>query len=259
MLPSGVDDIRRLYQTHDTANRPKQTVGCPALMGASQIDSIGGHCHCRCPMFAALLLALSQPPSPINACVRELPNTSQHVHAPTSPAPVSPATNPADVGVRPRRLELSFSSAEKFYNQSVYDPTGFVTRRTIPVSTLRPTGDWLFADRRASLFVAFDLPLEPRVELRDGDLVETYVSPSVVAGLRASLLSIDVLEETKLELQLEGSLGWLLAPNEVNRLFPGAGWRFHVHDLNGFTLFAGLIFEFRLDTAALVYGVGHRF
>lgn len=209
--------------------------------------------------FAALLLALPQPPPPINACVRELPNPAQQVHVPTSPTPAPPATVLAEPSERPRRLELSFSSAEKFYNQSVYDPTGFVTRRTIPVSTLRPTGDWLFADYRASLFVAFDLPLEPRVELRDGDLVETYVSPSVLGGLRASLFSIDVLEATKLELQLEGSLGWLLAPNEVNRLFPSAGWRIHVHDLNGFTLFAGLTFEFRLNTAALVYGVGHRF
>jgi hypothetical protein len=218
--------------------------------------------------FAALVLAHSAP-SVGNACFREHPAYAvddSHEQGPTA----ATARSSAAMGVkiteqsppateRARRLELSFASAEKFYNQSVYDPAGFVTSRTIPVSTLRPTGDWLFAGQRASLFLAFDLPLEPRVELRDGELVETYVSPSILAGLRASLFSVDLLEETKLELQLEGSLGWLLAPHEVNRLFPTAGWRLHLRDLNGFTLFVGLSFEFRIDTGALIYGVGHRF
>ncbi len=92
------------------------------------------------------------------------------------------------------------------------------------MSTLRPTGDWLFTNG-ASLFVSFDLPLEPRVELRDGKLVETYVSPSLLAGLRASLFSVSVLEETSWSFKSKAACGWLLAPNEVNRLFPSAGWR----------------------------------
>jgi hypothetical protein len=222
---------------------------------------------------AALLIALPDAAS-ANACFRDHPayatteappRAQLPQQAPASPQ--APASQPALASQastvasreRTRRLELSFSSAEKFYNQSVYDPTGFITRRAIPVSTLRPTGEWLFAQQRASLFLALDLPLEPRVELREDELIQTYVSPSVLSGLRLALFSLDVLEETKLEMQLEGSLGWLLAPKEVNRLFPSAGWRLHVRDVNGFTLFVGLAFEFRLNSLALIYGVGHRF
>lgn len=227
----------------------------------------------------ALLSALPPTVDTSNACFRDPPPHVEHTpqaveqrapdadtnQTPTpEPSLMSPTTTTVSeeaaraAADEKRRLELSFSSAEKFYNQSVYDPTGFVARRTIPVSTLRPTGEWLFA-QDASLFFAFDLPLEPRVELRDAKLVETYVSPALLTGLRANVFSVFVLNETKLELQVEGSLGWLLAPNEEARLFPGAGWRLHLRDLNGFTLFAGLSFEFRLNVAALIYGVGHRF
>jgi hypothetical protein len=173
---------------------------------------------------------------------------------------VNPKTTAVSVTVDPEppRLELSFGSTEKFYNQTLYDPAGIVTRRAIPVSTIRPVIDWLFHPD-ASVWLAFDLPLEPRSELRDDVVVQTYVPPSIMAGARLSVVSVNVLKELWLDLQIDGGLGWSLSRSDENRLFPQLGWRLHLRDQDGFTAYAGSSYEFRMNVAALVYGAGHHF
>lgn len=178
----------------------------------------------------------------------------------TPTSDITPQTNAPSVTVDPEppRLELSFGSTEKFYNQTLYDPAGFVTRRAIPVSTIRPVIDWLFHPD-ASVWLAFDLPLEPRSELREDVVVQTYVPPSIMAGARLSVVSVNVLKELWLDLQIDGGLGWSLSRSDENRLFPQLGWRLHLRDQDGFTAYAGSSYEFRMNVAALVYGAGHHF
>lgn len=178
---------------------------------------------------------------------------------PAAPAPSDhrPTPKPKPQTTKPR-LELSFGSTERFYNQSLYDPGGFVTRRAIPVSTIRPLVDWLF-QQHASVWLSFDLPLEPRSELLDDKVVLTYVPPSLEAGVRFGLFEADVMDEISLGLQVDGGLGWVFSSQSDVRLFPHLGWRLHLWDNSGFTAYLGASYEFRLSVGALVYGVGHLF
>ncbi len=157
-----------------------------------------------------------------------------------------------------RTLEFSFGSAQKFFDQSVYDPGGIVRSRTIPVTTVSVLGEWLFHPR-FSIAALFDLPLEPRSTLVEGQLTQTYVPPSISGGVRASAVSFDILEESHLDWQFFVLLGSTLAGISGDTVFPTVASRFHLRDDEGFTLYAGASFEFRLARAALVYGVGHRF
>lgn len=186
-----------------------------------------------------------------------LPSTLSHAPPPSPPPHAEPQTEPDPTEERPR-LELSFGSAERFYNQDLYDPGGFVTRKAIPVSTIRPLVDWLFSPR-ASVWVAFDLPLEPRSELNEQAMILTYVPPALQSGVRFTLVELNLLRDIWLDLQADGGLGWVFARSDEIHLFPHLGWRLHLRDNSGFTAYAGASYEFRLNVGALVYGVGHHF
>lgn len=157
-----------------------------------------------------------------------------------------------------RWLEASFGSAQKFFDQSVSDPTGFVKRRTIPVNTVRVLGEWL-ALPRFSVMALFDLPLEPRATLVDGVITQAYVPPSLSGGIRWSAFTLGAPVDTVFEGQTIVLLGSTLAAIGRETVFPSLGWRVHLHDQQGFTLYAGASYEFRFNIIALTYGVGHRF
>lgn len=253
--------------------------------GLRRTACLVGRSLALCWALASRFAVASEPPTPKvlapsdNACVRpaedvyELDSELQRqrdpewrasrpwVPPPKAPTPVDEPPRPAPsvrIAPTPPRMELSFGSTEKFYNQTLYDPGGFITRRAIPVSTIRPLVDWLFHPD-ASVWFAVDLPLEPRTELRDEVVVQTYVPPSVLAGIRLSLVSVNILKELWLDLQTDGGLGWTLSRTDENQLFPQVGWRLHLRDQDGFTAYLGGAFEFRLNVGALVYGVGHHF
>jgi hypothetical protein len=161
--------------------------------------------------------------------------------------------------VQPERwLEVSFGSAQKFFDQSVTDPAGFVRSRTIPVTTVRIFGEWLFHPR-FSLLGEFDLPLEPRSRLSEGQLQLEYVPATLSGGLRASAFSFAAPEQTVIEGQMLLTLGSTLDAVGSETVFPSLGWRIHLSEASGFTAYAGSTFEFRFNVVALTYGVGHRF
>ncbi len=157
-----------------------------------------------------------------------------------------------------RWLELSFGSAQKFFGQSVSDPTGIIRKRTIPVTTVSVFGEWLFHPY-FSVMALFDLPLEPRSTLNDGQLQQEYVPPSISGGIRATAIQAYILEDTLVEGQFAALVGSTLADIGGDAVFPTLGWRLHLRDDKGLTLYAGTTFEFRLNRIALIYGVGHRF
>ncbi len=233
-----------------------------------------------CPLLFAGAVNARQSSTSSNSCVRPAADLYEpDIGTETTrrsfgmPLESTPAVPPNDDSARPRppaepvsepgpRLELSFGSAEKFYNQDLYDPGGFVTRKAIPVSTIRPVIDWLFQPR-ASVWLAFDLPLEPRSDLKgSGDeevVVLTYVPPALQTGTRFTFLEVNLLRDIWLDLQVDGGLGWVFSSKEEVRLFPHLGWRLHLRDNSGFTAYAGVSYEFRVSVGALVYGVGHHF
>lgn len=158
----------------------------------------------------------------------------------------------------PAQLEFSFGTAQKFFDQSVYEPGGFVSTRTLPVTTLLILGEWLMHPR-ASVMVHFDLPLEPRIRIADGEPTREYVAPSLSGGIRASAFTFRVLDQTRIEWQFAFLMGSTLADIGRETVFPTLGWRLHLRNKEGLTLYAGATFEFMLNRAALIYGVGQRF
>jgi hypothetical protein len=173
-------------------------------------------------------------------------------------APAPAACECGSIEQPERWLEVSFGSSQKFFDQSVTDPAGFVRSRTIPVTTVRIFGEWLFHPR-FSLLGEFDLPLEPRSRLSEGQLQLEYVPATLSGGLRASAFSFAAPEKTVIEGQMLLTLGSTLDAVGSETVFPSLGWRIHLSEASGFTAYAGSTFEFRFNVVALTYGVGHRF
>lgn len=162
---------------------------------------------------------------------------------------------------RPRRaprLEFSFGSAELFTNQSVTNPAGIVQERVIPITGLNLFGEYLLHPRFA-VMAQFLLPLEPESKLIDGELALAYVPPAISGGLRATAFYVEVMEDTTFEGQFFVLGGSTLGSLSGDAFYPTLGWRAHLGQQRGFTLYLGASFAFRQNTTALLYGVGHRF
>ncbi len=200
--------------------------------------------------------------APIDGAAPEQQPVPSYAHAPAGPDVQSGrghcACGARKLPRRRRRLELSFGSAQKFFGQSVSDPTGIIRNRTIPVTTVSIFGEWLFHPY-FSVMALFDLPLEPRSTLKDGQLQQEYVPPSLSGGIRVTAFQAYILEDTLVDGQFAALLGSTLADIGGDTVFPTLGWRLHLRDDEGLTLYAGTTFEFRLNRAALIYGIGHRF
>lgn len=164
----------------------------------------------------------------------------------------------ARLPVQPTRVEFSFGSAELFTRQSVTDPGGIVRQRVIPITALTVFGEYLLHPR-VSVIAQFLLPLEPESTLVDGELSVTYVPPALSGGLRGTVVGLYVMTETVLEAQLFLLGGSTFADLSNDAFYPTLGWRAHLRDEGGFTMYIGTSFAFRQNTTALIYGVGHRF
>jgi hypothetical protein len=178
-----------------------------------------------------------------------------------APPPCRCETTPARNRFRGRRtkhFEFSFGSAELFSNQSVTDPAGIVRQRVIPITALNVMGEYLFHPRLA-VMTQFLLPLEPESTLTDGELTLAYVPPALSGGLRATAFYVEAIENAILEGQFLALAGSTIGDLDGDAFYPTLGWRLHMRDLRGFTLYLGGSFAFRQNTTGLLYGVGHRF
>jgi len=153
---------------------------------------------------------------------------------------------------------LSFGSVELFTRQSVTDPTGIIRERVIPITALNVFGEYLLHPR-FSVLAQFLLPLEPESTLLDGELSLRYVPPAISGGVRGTVLAFQIMDETTLEAHLFLLGGTTLDSLSDDRFYPTLGWRAHLRDLGGFTMYIGSSFAFRQNTTGLLYGVGHRF
>jgi hypothetical protein len=128
----------------------------------------------------------------------------------------------------------------------------------VPITALGTFGEYLLHPR-FSIMVQFLLPLEPDTALIDGELTLKYVAPAVSGGLRGSVASVYVMDETALEAQAFLLGGSTLGSLSGDAFYPTLGWRAHLRDEQGFSMYVGTSFAFRQNTTALIYGVGHRF
>ena len=107
--------------------------------------------------------------------------------------------------------------------------------------------------------VQFLLPLEPESTLIEGELAQRYVPPALSAGVRGTAFGLPLVADTVLEAQLFLLGGTTFGALSGDDFYPTLGWRAHLGDDRGFTMYVGTSFAFRQSTTALIYGVGHRF
>lgn len=155
-------------------------------------------------------------------------------------------------------LELTFGNAQLFFSQSRLTPSGELRDEIIPVTAALLMAEWL-AHQRISVVSLFALPLEAQTTVKDGELREEYVAPSLALGVRGSLFSFDVFRESAMELQLAAMAGRTLGSLDGDRFYPLVAARLHFHTAQGFTLYLGNSYAFAEGTHAVLYGIGHRF
>lgn len=103
----------------------------------------------------------------------------------------------------------------------------------------------------------FNLPLSTAKVLTEDGVRERFSPPSLALGLAWSGLGVDIKELVRVEAQF-GLLGGVVLSRD-GRFFPLGSIRVAIRRKDGFGLYVGAAGAFRVDTFALVYGVGHRF
>lgn len=176
--------------------------------------------------------------------------------APAPPASAGPATAPASPEAQV--LEITFGSSQLFAHQSITARSGAVKEYVIPVTSallmverlLRP---WL------SVLSMFNLPLVTQKIIVNGEIREDYVAPSLALGARVSPLRIDIFRATRLELQVAALAAVSMGSPDGDKIFPLVAGRLHMANRDGFALYFGAAYAFKVDTIAVLYGIGHRF
>ena len=150
-------------------------------------------------------------------------------------------------------FELSFGGSQLFD----VEPLEVGSKEAIPTTSAVFIYEY-FLPWELHAVTVFNLPLSTFKELRsDGSIRERHASPSLAAGLAWSGLGFALKEDVRVELQLGLLAGVVLADN--GRYFPLGTVRTSIRRRDGFGLYVGVAGAFRVDTTALVYGVGHRF
>lgn len=165
-----------------------------------------------------------------------------------------PASLPADPS--PQIVEASFATSQLFIGTSQFGASE--AARRLPTTSALLLVEWLARPSLGTLFV-FNLPLATQRTISDGKLLEEPAAPALALGLRWSAFGGEVREDTRAEVQLAVLGGRTLGSNLGDVFFPLVGARLHVAKRDGFTMFAGATWALIRDTAALLYGVGHRF
>ena len=104
----------------------------------------------------------------------------------------------------------------------------------------------------------FNLPLSTYKAIADdGSVTERFASSSIAMGLAWSGLGVEIKEDVRVEGQFALLAGRVLTAD--GRYFPLGSVRAAIRRVDGFGLYIGVAGAFRVDTTALIYGVGHRF
>jgi len=155
-------------------------------------------------------------------------------------------------------VELSFGNSKLFTGSSNFENTDDSELNQLPTSSALFLGEWLMGESWSALLV-FNLPLTPHRAILDGKIVEKQSAPTLSMGIRWSPWSWLIAHRARLETQLAAILGTPIGPSSYPIIFPTLGGRLHLSRPDGFSMYIGATWSLRRETAALVYGVGHRF
>lgn len=149
-------------------------------------------------------------------------------------------------------FELSFGQSQLFD----IPPLEVTRRDAIPTTSAVFIYEY-FVPWNLHVVSLFNLPLSTSKVLTDSGVEERFAPPSIALGLAWSGLGFDIKEYVRIEAQF-GLLCGVVISRE-GRFFPLGSARVAIRRTDGFGLYVGAAGAFRVDTVALVYGVGHRF
>lgn len=154
------------------------------------------------------------------------------------------------------RLEFSFGSSLLIREQALL---GQDITRIVPVPSVLMLGEFLVAPR-LSVAGFVNIPTATATEvLDDGTVVEHHAAAAVAAGVAWAPLLIPVSDRAWFKPQLAALGGRALRSTSGATWFPMAAAKLNVVTSDGFTMYGGASFAFSQNTAAIIYGVGHRF
>ncbi len=161
--------------------------------------------------------------------------------------------NRVEVQGEPTNVEVSFGTSQLFDSEQELTPGADI----LPTTSALFIGEYALS-MRWNVVGFFNLPLSSnRTITEDGRLKERFAAPALAVGALWTPLIWDFRPTSRLELQTALLGGWVTQRN--GRFFPLGAVRLHMVQDEGFALYVGTAVAFRIDTAALIYGVGHRF
>ena len=154
------------------------------------------------------------------------------------------------------RLEFSFGSSLLIREQAL---AGQDFTRIVPVPSVLMLGEFLVTPR-VSVASFLNVPTGTAKEFRDdGSVIEHHAAAAVAAGVALSPNPLPISEQAWFKPQIAAFGGRALRSTNGTTWFPLAAVKLNVVTDDGFTMYGGASFAFKRNTAAIIYGVGHRF
>ena len=156
-----------------------------------------------------------------------------------------------------KRVEISFGNSQLF-------ATGLRQALSGGLDSYIPTRAALFlleglVHKQLSIVTALNMPFNGEVQIVDGELISRMPSPIFCIGGRWSPVQYKLDTRAVVEGQVAALLGRSIGNPSGDIFFPTIGTRMHISRADGFGMYMGLLFSFRRESLALIYGVGNRF
>jgi len=114
----------------------------------------------------------------------------------------------------------------------------------------------LFPQRRFRVPVFFNLPLETKQFLINGQLVNERASPTFGAGLELKIFQIKIDPKSKLDFEVGPLASFIADKNNVVRFAPIVAARLRLMRGDNFVMYIGGSYSFGINTVGLLYGTG---
>lgn len=135
---------------------------------------------------------------------------------------------------------------------------GSDVENVVPTQTAMLLVEW-YMHYRWHLALWFNLPTAPRISFVEGELIQSYVPPALALGVIWVPLTVP-FSQKRHRIELHAGLfgGVVVSINNGNFFAIGAIRAYLLHE-SDFGVYIGAAAAPRLDTAALLYGIGYRF
>ncbi len=150
-------------------------------------------------------------------------------------------------------IEIALGATQLFAPDSL----GSDVVNVVPTQTTMLMVEW-YMHYRWHLALWFNLPTAPSLTFENGELVQGYVPPALALGVIWVPLTVP-FSQKRHRIELHGGIFAGATLSLTGNFFAIGALRLYVLHESGFGVYAGVAAAPRLDTAAMVYGIGYRF